>query len=124
MVRSAGGNKFVEFDDGVLGFATDMSSLSGIGLILDADASAARRQGHFFDLATARGNQLVMSEGAYADSLEAAFSKQNSFHGNDGLYGIHSSELIEYTLQPVALDRKTDERLYRLIRKRDIKHKA
>ncbi len=64
-----------------------MSSIPGIGLVLDADASSARREGHFFDLATARGDQLVMLEGAYADSLETAFNVQASLHPNDGLYG-------------------------------------
>ncbi len=48
-----------------------------------------------FDRAPARGDQLVMSEGAYADSIETAFGVQASLHPNDALYAIYSSELSE-----------------------------
>ena len=116
MVRSAGGNGFIEFDDGILGFATDMGSLSGFGLVSDAEARSARKHGHFLDLAVARGDQLVLSRGGYANQLEA-FSKQASAQADVELDGIHSAEFREYALQPVATDGATDVRLYRLVRR-------
>ncbi len=88
-----------------------MSSIPGIGLVLDADASSARREGHFFDLATARGDQLVMLEGAYADSLEKPSTCKPLSIRMMAYMGIYSSELSEYGLQPVAVDEKTDVRL-------------
>ncbi len=116
MVRSAGGKGFIEFDDGILGFATDMGSLSGFGLVSDAEARSARKHGHFLDLAVARGDQLVLSRGGYANQLEG-FSRQAAAQADVQLDGIHSAEFREYALQPVATDGATDVRLYRLVRR-------
>ncbi len=116
MVRRSGGGGFIEFDDGILGFATGMGSISGFGLVADPEARLARKQGRFFDLAMARGDSLVMARGAYAIVLEDVSEHARTQPGRE-LAGIHNSEFLEYTLEPVARDGETDVRLYRLVRR-------
>ncbi len=116
MVRSAGGNGFIEFDDGILNFATGMGSLSGLGLVADPEARLARRQGSFFDLAVARGDGLVMARGAYAAVLEDVSEHAPTQPGRE-LAGIRNSEFLQYALEPVARDGEADVRLYRLVRR-------
>jgi hypothetical protein len=114
MVHEAGGNSFVEFDDGIVGFGTKMASLSGFGLVSDPEARFARKHGQLFDLAISRGEGLVISQGGYANQLEG-FSKQAAAGGGGDFLGIRSSEFVKYALQPIAKDRPTDVRLYRLV---------
>ena len=114
MVRAAGANAFIEFDDGVLGYATNMSSLSGFGLVSDPAARFARKHGHFFDLAVAREGTLVLSRGGYANQLEG-FSKQAAAGGGGDFDGISSAEFREYALEPLGKDGASDVRLYRLV---------
>ncbi len=47
--------RVVEHDDGIIGFATRFPTMSGTGLMLDAEAAEAFEAGHLYDLALDRG---------------------------------------------------------------------
>lgn len=53
--------KLVEFDDGIVTFATHFPALSGFGLALDHEAIEAKRRGELMTLALARGHGHVAS---------------------------------------------------------------
>jgi hypothetical protein len=107
MLHAFGVARFIEVEDGKLGFATGLHSMSGIGLTLDAEAGLARKRGDFFKLSSQRGYRFILTDGAYADALEQAAS-----HAQKGLYGIRDSEFTDYAIRRVADDPRTDVRLY------------
>jgi hypothetical protein len=49
----------ISMDDGIVAWATGFPALAGRGLMLDAEAAAARRDGRFLDLCRARGFDRV-----------------------------------------------------------------
>ena len=71
MVRHAGSDRFIEFDDGELSYVTGMPALSGLGLVLDPEAGRAMADEHFFDLATRRHYSLIMAAGIYRTTIDS-----------------------------------------------------
>lgn len=61
--RARGGElpKLVEYDDGVVSFATGFPAMSGFGLALDTEAMAAKQDGRLMTLALERGYNRVAS---------------------------------------------------------------
>jgi hypothetical protein len=51
--------RIVEFDDGIVAFATGFPALSGTGLALDPEAAHARSRGRLLPLARARGHERI-----------------------------------------------------------------
>jgi hypothetical protein len=53
--------RLLEFDDGIISFATGFQSMSGFGFMLDKEAFMAKRRGTLYQLAIDRGNTRAAS---------------------------------------------------------------
>jgi hypothetical protein len=113
IVRHAGSDRFVEFDDGELSYVTGMPALSGLGLVLDPEAGRAMANGHFFDLATRRGYSLIMAAGIYRATIDSVVESDRRGDINS-LDLISALEFDRYEITPVAFDPACDVGLYRI----------
>ena len=116
MVRQAGGNSFIELDDGELAFVTGMPALSGFGLALDPEASAAWRNGHFLELALQRNTSLVFTASGYDRAMQGALIELNNGE-HPALWGMKAAETDHLTFKLVAVDAETGAALYRIVRR-------
>jgi hypothetical protein len=117
MVRHAGSDRFIEFDDGELSYVTGMPALSGLGLVLDPEAGRAMADGHFFDLATRRHYSLIMAAGIYRTTIDSVVESNRRGDINSlGLISVH--EFDRYEIAPVSFDPACDVGLYRITPKR------
>ena len=53
--------KIIEYDDGIISYATGFPALSGFGFVLDKEAAEALKLGHLLDLAYDRGYRHIAS---------------------------------------------------------------
>jgi hypothetical protein len=113
MVLAAGGNRFIEMNDGELTYVTGMPALSGIGLALDPEAVAARKQGRFLELAANRNFRLILAVGSYREELDRMV--QDLRDGKQPpQFGMRGSEFDHVTLKPVAVDSPTGVEAFRI----------
>jgi hypothetical protein len=113
MVQAAGGDRFVEMNDGELTYVTGMPALSGIGLALDPEAVAARKQGRFLELAVKRNFRLILAVGGYREELDRMV--QDLHDGKQPpQFGMRGSEFDHVTLESVAVDPSTGVEAFRI----------
>jgi hypothetical protein len=106
-LKSLGANRFIEFDDGFISYASGVPSLAGLGLALDPEAQHAMHQGEFLTLAEKRGYRIIIADSSYAtivDDMVVALSQG----GKPALAEIHPSEFTRYTIKPLGGDGTDD----------------
>jgi len=110
-LKSLGVDKIVEIDDGFIGYVDGVSSVGGLGLVLDRESSNALKHGHFLDLMYHRGVRMVLSESAYAHIVDGVVDARKNGH-EAGLFKIQESEFDQYDLVPVSGDGTKDQIFY------------
>jgi len=110
-LKSLGANKVIEIDDGFIGYVDGVSSVGGLGLVLDREAAAAMKQGRFFDVMYNRGYRVIVSESGYAAIVNGVVTTRKA--GKEAaLFKILYSEFDRYNLVPVGGDGTTDQLSY------------
>jgi hypothetical protein len=107
-LSALGANRFIEYDDGFISYASSVPALAGLGLALDAEAQRAIHQGEFLPLAEKRGYRILVADGAYATIVDNAIVALNAGYPTS-LNEIHSSEFARYTLRPLGGDGTSDQ---------------
>jgi len=110
-IRENNINKFVEFEDGILAFVTDIPSIGGLGPILDLEASVARKNGKFLELLNDRGYELIIASKDYGLVINDYID--NKRLAKLGLWGIKSSEFQNYSINKYVED---DNVMYYLLK--------
>ena len=115
MLARAGADRFVEFDDGMLTYATGESALAGLGLALDPEANRARSQGHFLQLAVSRGYSVALATQPYTSAIDLAMARVTG-GVRDAQFGMRLEEFDQYRLQRVSSTRDGLTTLYRIVK--------
>ena len=93
MIKSYGAQRFIEFDDGEIAFASGIPSVSGFGLTGDIESVHALENGNFFTLMEKRGVTLVACSWQYHHGTQDVHFDQ----GKDGMWGgLRGSEFAKY----------------------------
>lgn len=110
-LNSLGATKVIEIDDGFIGYVDGLPSVGGLGLVLDREAAAAMKQGHFLDLMYRRGNRIIVSETGYVVAVDGVVNAQK-LGKSAALYKILYSEFNQYKLIPAGGDGTGDSMAY------------
>lgn len=116
MLNKTGITKFIEFDDGIIGWSTGIPATSGLGLALDKQATAARKNGIFLKLMKERGYQYGVAGGDYADFLKSQLSKNNGDLRVD-LWGIKKIEFEKYSFEIVKFSNWPKFLVFKIVEK-------
>jgi len=106
-LAALGADRFLEFDDGYIGFVADTPSVGALGLVLDREASEAMAHGHFFDIAYGRGYRVLVADPAYASLVNHA-NAGREFGKPRRMYRFQPEELERYVLAPAGDDGSGD----------------
>ncbi len=112
-ILTAGYDRFLEFDDGGLGFGIGLPSTAGFGLALDPEATNACRTHSFFALMSRRRISLVIAADSYAAELDhylAASDWTKGLNFNE----ISALEFHDFQLRRIARDPEHGLTFYRL----------
>jgi hypothetical protein len=118
-IKETGENKFIEFEDGILGFSSNFPSIGGLGPILDPEASRARAKGKFLDLLYNRGYRLAIAGGHYIFTINDYIEKKAWIKG-ESLWGMKPSEFNDYSFELIDMNLKAGFSFYRLKKNKDL----
>jgi hypothetical protein len=110
-LKSLGADKVIEIDDGFVGYVDGVSSVGGLGLVLDREAATALKQGNFLDVMYRRGYRVIVGEAGYA-TMTSDVAKARAAGADAGLLKILPSEFHRYNLIPVGQDGAEDQLSY------------
>lgn len=113
MLSTAGSDRFVEYDDGMLSFATGAHAMAGLGLALDPEANRARQNGELFQLELSRGYALALVTQPYKALIDLAMARVAGGK-HDGQFGLQPVEFDRYVFVPEQTTRDGLVTLYRL----------
>jgi hypothetical protein len=114
-VKKSGQNKFIEFEDGIIAFSTNIPAIGGLGPILDPEASLARKNGHFFDLLTKRGYNLIIASNEYSIYMNNYLNNKLWLKSED-LWGIKYSEFQSYNIEMIQNDESGYVTYYKIVK--------
>jgi len=114
-IRKSGDNKFVEFEDGIIAFSTNIPAIGGLGPILDPEASLARKNGIFFDLLIKRGYTLIITSNEYSFSMDN-YLKNKLWLKSEDLWGIKSAEFENYKIEKIHHDESGYVTYYKIVK--------
>jgi hypothetical protein len=93
MIASYGDQRFLEFDDGEIAFASGVPSVSGFGLTGDVDSVRALEAGNYFPLMEKRGGTLLACSTQYGAGKKDVHFNPHRF----ALFGgLRESEFLNY----------------------------
>jgi hypothetical protein len=92
--------KIVEYDDGIISYATGFPSMSGLGFTLDAEGVTAKRANDLLALAYRRGHDRIMSF-SYFNPAGLALDSESDFVAEKlgATFFLHPPEVAKYNFQ-------------------------
>ncbi len=115
-LRRNGDSRILEFTDGVISYGLRLPAEAAFGLVLDAQAAAALKNGTFLDLMEQRNITLAASQSNYSEEM-AKYLVNSYWAQGIPLYGIQAKEFGHHTFVFLRHDPTYNIDFYRLQRR-------